>query len=136
MALVEASKILRKHLNPFINYFDVGKELTPETAAELSMPVEGAAPTAGEPGAPPKPTSEAAYHLLMQPISDLDLSVRALNCLEGENIQTIGDLCRRSADDLMKLRNFGRTTLKEIEKKLEDRDLRLGMDVDGILSAR
>lgn len=139
MALVEAAKILRKHLNPFINYFDVGKELTPDTAGELAMPVEGTAPTGTtETGgaAPAKPTSEAAYHLLMQPISDLDLSVRALNCLEGENIQTIGDLCRRSPDDLMKLRNFGRTTLKEIEKKLEDRDLRLGMDVDAILSAR
>ena len=138
MALVEASKILRKHLNPFINYFDVGKELAPESIIDLAPETagSGAAPSTGEPGAPPKATSEAAYHLLMQPISDLDLSVRALNCLEGENIQTIGDLCRRSADDLMKLRNFGRTTLKEIEKKLEDRDLRLGMDVDGILSAR
>jgi DNA-directed RNA polymerase subunit alpha len=90
-------------------------------------------------GEPPPPkeikvNAEAAYHQLMLPISELDLSVRALNCLEGENIQTIGDLCRRSPDDLMKLRNFGRTTLKEIEKKLEDRELKLGMDVDAILA--
>ena len=76
---------------------------------------------------------EAAYHQIQLPIKELDLSVRALNCLEGENIQTIGDLVRRTPDDLMKLRNFGRTTLKEIEKKLEERGLKLGLDVDAIM---
>jgi len=135
MALVEASKILRKHLNPFINYFDVGKELAAEAGADLGTLEDTGAP-AGEMGAPKeiKVNAEAAYHQLMLPIQELDLTVRAMNCLEGENIQTIGDLCRRSEDDLLKLRNFGRTTLNEIKKKLEDRDLKLGMDVDGILA--
>lgn len=141
MALVEASKILRKHLNPFINYFDVGRELS-DASAEMGLGEEAprmtaAGTTEGGAAAPTreaKVNAEAAYHQLTLPLSELDLSVRALNCLEGENIQTIGDLCRRTPDDLMKLRNFGRTTLKEIEKKLEDRDLRLGMNVDEILA--
>ena len=136
MALVEASKILRKHLNPFINYFDVGKELAAEAGADIGTMEDTGAPV-GEPGAPPKEikvNAEAAYHQLMLPIQELDLTVRAMNCLEGENIQTIGDLCRRTEDDLLKLRNFGRTTLNEIKKKLEDRDLKLGMDVDAILA--
>lgn len=136
MALVEAAKVLRKHLNPFIQYFDVGKELQQEFGLdeELEADTGGAAP-AGETRVV-EVSREAAYHQLQLPIKELDLSVRALNCLEGENIQTIGDLCRRTPDDLMKLRNFGRTTLKEIEKKLEERGLKLGMDVDGILAAR
>jgi len=135
MALVEASKILRKHLNPFINYFDVGKELAAEAGADIGTMEEAGAP-AGEPGVVKevKVNAEAAYHQLMLPIQELDLTVRAMNCLEGENIQTIGDLCRRTEDDLLKLRNFGRTTLNEIKKKLEDRDLKLGMDVDAILA--
>ncbi|MBI3723885.1 DNA-directed RNA polymerase subunit alpha [bacterium] len=131
LAIVEASKILRKHLNPFINYFDVGRELPAEHGAEVAALEQQAAATETK---EVKVNAEAAYHQLTLPISELELSVRALNCLEGENIQTIGDLCRRSADDLMKLRNFGRTTLKEIEKKLEDRGLKLGMDVDAILA--
>jgi DNA-directed RNA polymerase subunit alpha len=136
MALVEASKILRKHLNPFINYFDVGKELAAEAGADLGSMSEEPGAEAGTPGETKeiKVNAEAAYHQLMLPIQDLDLTVRAMNCLEGENIQTIGDLCRRSEDDLLKLRNFGRTTLNEIKKKLEDRGLKLGMDVDSILA--
>ena len=131
LAIVEASKILRKHLNPFINYFDVGRELATEHGVEVAAVEAAAVATESK---EVKVNAEAAYHQLVLPISELDLSVRALNCLEGENIQTIGDLCRRSEDDLLKLRNFGRTTLKEIEKKLEDRDLKLGMDVDAILA--
>ncbi len=136
MALVEASKILRKHLNPFINYFDVGKELSAEAGADLGVMEETGAEVGGVPSETKetKVNAEAAYHQLMLPIQDLDLTVRAMNCLEGENIQTIGDLCRRSEDDLLKLRNFGRTTLNEIKKKLEDRGLKLGMDVDAILA--
>lgn len=134
MALVEASKVLRKHLNPFIHYFDVGKESAIDHGGDTGSADDNT--DVGEPGLPKetKVNAEAAYHQLMLPLAELDLSVRALNCLEGENIQTIGDLCRRTPDDLMKLRNFGRTTLKEIEKKLEDRELKLGMDVDAILA--
>jgi DNA-directed RNA polymerase subunit alpha len=62
----------------------------------------------------------------------MDLSVRASNCLEAEGIQMIGELVGRSHDELMTLQNFGRTSLKEIARKLEEMNLRLGMDVNEI----
>ncbi|MDC3379435.1 DNA-directed RNA polymerase subunit alpha [Planctomycetota bacterium] len=130
-ALVEASKILRKHLNPFIHFFDLGKELKPEFGVEAVDDVDdGDVDDAG--------AREVLYHQFILPVSDLDLSVRAANCLESENIRTIGELCRMVEEDLVKLRNFGRVTLKEIEKKLAERQLRIGMteEVDSILASR
>jgi DNA-directed RNA polymerase subunit alpha len=135
MAMVEAAKILRKHLNPFVQYFDVGRELQQELAIS-DEEAEEAEAAESEGREPVIVSREAAYQQVQLPLKELDLSVRALNCLEGENIQTIGDLCRRTPDDLMKLRNFGRTTLKEIEKKLEERGLKLGLDVDGLMATR
>jgi DNA-directed RNA polymerase subunit alpha len=67
------------------------------------------------------------------PISALDLSVRASNSLEGEGIQTVGELVARTEDELMTIKNFGRTSLKEIQKQLEKLNLSLGMDVGSIL---
>ena len=58
--------------------------------------------------------------------------MRASNCLEAEGIQTIGEVVARSHDELMNLPNFGRTSLREITRKLEEMGLRLGMDVDEI----
>jgi DNA-directed RNA polymerase subunit alpha len=132
-ALVEAAKILRKHLNPFIHFFDLGKELKPEFGEE---PMEGGA--AAEPRPESTATRDQLYQQFMLPVTELDLSVRAQNCLESENIRTIGELCRMKEEDLVKLRNFGRVTLKEIEKKLTERGLRLGMteEVDSILANR
>ncbi len=133
-ALVEAAKILRKHLNPFIHFFDLGKELKPEFGDEL----EGA-PAAETAGVPMETaTREQLYQQFMLPVTELDLSVRAQNCLESENIRTISELVRMKEEDLVKLRNFGRVTLKEIEKKLQERGLRLGMteEVDSILANR
>lgn len=132
-ALVEASKILRKHLNPFIHFFDLGKELKPEITEIAAIGSEGEVPVSGEDAA----SREVLYQQFMLPTSELDLSVRAANCLESENIKTIGELCRMKEEDLVKLRNFGRVTLKEIEKKLAERNLRLGMEeVDSILANR
>lgn len=130
-ALVEAAKILRKHLNPFIHFYDLGKELKPEFGDETAE--EGL----DEPHGEDEASREVLYQQFMLPVSELDLSVRAQNCLESENIKTIGELCRMKEDDLVKLRNFGRVTLKEIEKKLSERGLKLGMEeVDSILSSR
>src|SRR5262245_56634113 len=119
-ALVEASKILRKHLNPFIHFFELGKELKSEAREELL-----------DLGVPGDQTAqrEALAHQLQLPVSELDLSVRAMNCLESENIRTVGELVKLREEDLVKLRNFGRVTLKEIERKLAERSLSLGMQV-------
>jgi DNA-directed RNA polymerase subunit alpha len=133
MAVVEAAKILRKHLNPFIHFFDLGKELKPEFGEELEV-----AEVADSGMKPEAATRDQLYQQFMLPVTELDLSVRAQNCLEAENIRTIGELCRMKEEDLVKLRNFGRVTLKEIEKKLTERGLRLGMtdDVDSALANR
>ncbi len=112
MALVEAAKILRKHLNPFVQY----NELGPMVFAEGR--------TAALPGADP-----AIDAKLSMSISDLNLSVRANNCLESENIHTVRDLVSRSEDQLLEVRNFGETTLREVNERLTDLGLRLGMRV-------
>ena len=62
-------------------------------------------------------------------LSQLNLSVRASNCLESENILTVRDLVQRTEDQLLELRNFGDTTLTEVKQKLHELSLHLGMRV-------
>lgn len=108
MALVEAAKILRKHLNPFVQYFEMGQELVSEEAAKAAG------------------VDEELIRKLNMPINELDLSVRASNCLESARIQTVADLVIRTEADLLKVRSFGRTSLREVKKKLNDIGLDLG----------
>ena len=63
------------------------------------------------------------------PIASLELSVRARNCLDGANIQTLRDLCRMGENEVMNLKNLGKTSLTEIKNKLAERGLSLGMNV-------
>jgi DNA-directed RNA polymerase subunit alpha len=110
MALVESAKILRKHLNPFIQY------------SELGPMVHGEARAAGA-----SAVDQATEAKLNMSLAELDLSVRATNCLESENITTVRDLVTRTEDQLLEVRNFGETTLTEVREKLADIGLRLGM---------
>jgi DNA-directed RNA polymerase subunit alpha len=111
LALVESAKILRKHLNPFVQY------------AELGARVHSSGRGVGG-------TSDAAMEQkLNMTLADLKLSVRAMNCLESENIHSVRDLVRRNEDQLLEVRNFGETTLHEIQEKLSELGLRLGMRV-------
>jgi DNA-directed RNA polymerase subunit alpha len=112
MALVEAAKILRKHINPFVQYFELGEETV---AGE--MPEE-------EPEAQVDEELEAK---LNTPIQELELSVRASNCLESAKIETVRELVKMSEADLLKIRSFGKTSLREIKRKLADVGLSLGM---------
>ncbi|MCC7086481.1 MAG: DNA-directed RNA polymerase subunit alpha [Pirellulales bacterium] len=111
MALVESAKILRKHLNPFVQYTELGARV-------------GGAGRSGGGGA-----DSAMEQKLSMTLADLKLSVRASNCLESENISTVRDLVQRSEDQLLEVRNFGETTLKEVKEKLTELGLRLGMRV-------
>ena len=109
MALVESAKILRKHLNPFVQYTELGPQVrSPAREAMVTM----------DAGLEAK---------LAMSLADLNLSVRAGNCLESENIMTVRDLVTRTEDQLLEVRNFGETTLTEIRNKLRDLGLHLGM---------
>lgn len=75
---------------------------------------------------------EDAIHmrqLLMSPLSELDLSVRALNCLKAAEVETLGELVAHTKADLLKFRNFGKKSLTELEDLLERLELSFGMDV-------
>jgi DNA-directed RNA polymerase subunit alpha len=115
MALVEAAKILRKHVNPFVQYFELGEETT--TASQISDEAEPEEEAVNE---------ELAQKLAM-PIQELELSVRASNCLESAKTETVGQLVKMTEADLLKIRSFGKTSLREIKRKLADIGLSLGM---------
>jgi DNA-directed RNA polymerase subunit alpha len=114
MAMVESAKILRKHLNPFIQYHEPGPEIP------LDEPIEIGA------GGRDAVDAELERKLNMS-LAELELSVRATNCLESEGITTVRELVSRSEDELLEVRNFGETTLKEVKGKLTERGLHLGM---------
>ena len=62
-------------------------------------------------------------------LAELELSVRATNCLESEGITTVRDLVIRTDEELLEVRNFGETTLREVKQKLTERGLNLGMKI-------
>ena len=113
MALVEAAKILRKHVNPFVQYFELGEqniteEITSEEVAEDTV-------------------DEELTEKMKIPLAELELSVRAGNCLESIKLETVGQLASMTEADLLKVRSFGKTSLREIRRKLADIGLSLGM---------
>jgi len=116
MAIVEASKILRKHLNPFVQYFEIGRELK---QIEKKLGIEES----------PEISDEELARKLVMPITELDLSVRASNCLETANIKTVGELVSKTEEQLLEIKNFGKTTLKEVKSKLAQLSLTVGMQV-------
>ena len=68
-------------------------------------------------------------------MQELDLSVRANNCLESAKIGTVRDLVKKTDTDLLKVRSFGKTSLREVKRKLADMGLSLGMDLDAAAAA-
>ncbi|HCW45166.1 MAG: DNA-directed RNA polymerase subunit alpha [Planctomycetota bacterium] len=109
--LVEAGKILRKHLTPVVKYFELGSEVLQPRLPEISLPDD---------------EDEEMRAILDMPISQLELSVRASNCLESMSISTLRELLRMREDDLLRIRNFGQTSLDELKLKLVDMNLELG----------
>lgn len=110
-ALKEAAKILIHH---FMLFSD--EKITPETPVEVDN----------------KELDEEALrmrHLLLTKLSDMELSVRALNCLKAANIDTFADLVSHQRGELMKFRNFGKKSMNEIEMLIEKVKLGFGMDV-------
>jgi len=113
MALVEAGKILRKYINPFVQYSEAGEQIIAEEIAD----------GAGK----EQHIDEELSATLNMPISALELSVRANNCLESTKVETVGQLAKYTESELLKIRSFGRTSLREVKRKLADLGLSLGM---------
>jgi len=114
MALVEGAKILRKHINPFVQYYEIGEQ----TVADQVLTKQEAAT---------EEIDEELTEKLKMPIQELELSVRANNCLESMKIDTVGQLLEKEESDLLKIRSFGKTSLREVRRKLADIGLSLGI---------
>lgn len=104
-ALAEAAKIAKDHFAIFVN-FDEGEAGGDDENDEVE---------------------ERVRQILNTPVEELELSVRSSNCLKNANIKTIGDLTRKTEDDIAKTRNFGKKSLQEIKDKLKEWNLGLGM---------
>ena len=110
-ALTEAAKILIHH---FMLFSDERISLEDEETSEAES------------------YDEEALHmrqLLKTKLHDMDLSVRALNCLKAAEVDTLGDLVTYSKADLMKFRNFGKKSLTELEELVDSKNLSFGMDI-------
>jgi DNA-directed RNA polymerase subunit alpha len=118
MALVEASKILRKHLNPFVQYFELGSDSASDDAVNALREANRAT------------IDPDLQQKLNMTVQELDLSVRANNCLESAKISTVRDLVKKTDQDLLKVRSFGKTSLREVKRRLADMGLSLGMDLE------
>ena len=119
-ALIEAATILRKHLNPFVKYYELGSDSTDSAVVVEERPEAE------------KELVDKSFLVekLTQPVSVLEPSVRAANCLAAEGIKTIRDLVSRNEQDMLQVRNFGKTSLKEIKQKLIEQGLSFGMELD------
>jgi DNA-directed RNA polymerase subunit alpha len=113
MAMVEAAKILRKYINPFVQYAEIGFDTVEQ---EVAMVPTETSKTGGE-----------LTEKMAMSIEQLNLTVRSSNCLESNNIQTVGQLAKLTEADLLKIRSFGKTSLREVRQKLADLGLSLGM---------
>src|SRR4029077_3961951 len=103
---------------PFVQYFELGSE----TASDDAM--------AGLREATKATIDPDLQQKMNITIQEMDLSVRANNCLESAKIQTVRDLVKKTDQDLLKVRSFGKTSLREVKRRLADMGLSLGMDLD------
>lgn len=106
-AVAYAAKILKEQLTPFVNFEELAEE------AELG---------AGEPA--------SLNENLFRSVEELELSVRAANCLKAAEIKYIGDLVQKTEGEMLKTKNFGRKSLNEIKEILTQMGLSLGIKLD------
>lgn len=111
-ALVEAAKIMRKHLNPFVQEKSLGQAVFSRAAAPAETGID-----------------PFVRDTIEKPISELDLSIRAKNSLDAAGIATVRDLVSCSEDQVSEFRNLGAQTLQEIKEKLKNLNLTLGMRI-------
>jgi DNA-directed RNA polymerase subunit alpha len=107
-AIAYAAKILKDHLNIFINFEESSEIFEPET----------------------EEAEEKFNENLLRSVNELELSVRSANCLKNADIQTIADLVQRTESEMLKTKNFGRKSLNEIKEILGEMGLGFGMKVN------
>jgi len=109
-ALLYASNILQRHLDIFVNFGQLPEEIEEE----------------------PEMTKDevALYEKLRLPVSELELSVRSSNCLREANIKIISDLVKKTEEEMLGFKNFGKKSLTEIKELLMGMGLTLGMQID------
>lgn len=107
-ALTQSSAILRHHLDSFVDYNN--------TVVEFEQPDTKASEE-----------NNKLKKLLAMSVNEIELSVRAANCLNNANITTVGQLAMKSEAEMLKYRNFGKKSLNEIKDKLSELGLSLGM---------
>ncbi len=112
-ALTQAAKIMRDHIQLFIN-FDIEQEEEQTISQKDSE-------------------KDRIRKILLTNVDDLELSVRSHNCLKAANIRNLSDLVRKDESDMLKFRNFGRKSLAELMEIVENLGLEFGMDVDKYL---
>jgi len=113
-ALLQASAILQKHLDVFVNY---DRNAVQFTEVENRQDED----------------KNKLKKLLNMSVNEIELSVRAANCLNNANITTVGQLAMKTESDMLKYRNFGKKSLQEIKDKLTALGLGLGMTFDSSL---
>lgn len=113
-SLTEAAKILRDHIQLFIN-FDIDQEEEQTVSQKDSE-------------------KERIKKILLTNVDDLELSVRSHNCLKSADINILGDLVRKDESEMLKFRNFGRKSLAELTEIVENFGLEFGMDVDSYIN--
>jgi DNA-directed RNA polymerase subunit alpha len=113
-ALTMSSAILRHHLDVFVSY---EKDLVEFEESVKQVDAE----------------KEELRRKLNISVNEIELSVRAANCLNNANITTVGELAQKTEAEMLKYRNFGKKSLNEIKQKLEDLGLGLGMQIDSDL---
>jgi len=104
-ALAEAAKIAKDHFSVFINFDENNLGIEDDLDED----------------------NERIRSILNTPVEELELSVRSSNCLKNANIKTIGELTRKTEDDIARTRNFGKKSLQEIKEKLKEWNLSLGI---------
>jgi DNA-directed RNA polymerase subunit alpha len=107
-AVAFAAKILKEQLSIFINHEEIEET---QTATQTEQ--------------------DRLHDVLWRSVDELELSVRSANCLQNANIHYIGDLVQRTEAEMLKTKNFGRKSLKEIKEILDQMGLHLGMQIEG-----
>jgi DNA-directed RNA polymerase subunit alpha len=115
--VLEAANIYKKHLNCFTRFRDLGEELEEKKKPGISDEKL-------------KKAQEDLRSKFETPITDLGLSVRTINCLSSKGLKAVGDIISKSEAEISKIRNFGKTSAKELKAKLGEMGLSFQMILD------